>query len=140
MSRMRRLLAHGFTLIEMVVVVVILAIVSVAVVTMVAQVGAGQDDNSDLQVGAQLVQECGEWIVSNHRRDENFFTSTLVTSASCFGLTTYGGFDAPQVAVSAYTGAGCPGTATCKLATITLTKSGSSLNPVNIVLVRYNPL
>lgn len=141
MNRARRIVGRGFTIIEMIVVVVVLAITSIAVIGMVANVGARQQDNADLQTGAALLQECGEWILSNHRRDENFFTSSLVNSASCYGLTTYAGFSTPSVAITdPYTGAGCPTGATCKLATVTLSKSGSSLNSLNLVLVRYNPL
>jgi hypothetical protein len=123
------------------VVVVVLAIASVAVVSMVANVGVRQSDNSDLQVGAQLLQECGEWIVTNHRRVDNFFTATFSTSANCYSLTTYGGFSAPTVTVTnPYTGVGCPTGATCGKAVISLAKSGVSLQPVELILVRYNPL
>ena len=144
---MRRLIARGFTLIEMIMVVVLLAVTSIAVATMVAQVGSGQSENSDMQVGAQLLQECGEWIVSNHRRDKSFYNGTLGTgSASCYGLTTYQGFAAPSVVVSAYVGDGCPkislgapADADCKLAAISISRAGATLNTVNVVLVRYNP-
>jgi len=136
----RRFVQRGFTILEMVIVVVILSIVGATVSLMVARVGSGQSENSDLQVGGQLLQECGEWIISNHRRDGSFFTSTLSNSSTCYGLTSFGGFSTPSVTVTAYAGAGCPTGGTCKLAAITVTKSGTSLNPMNIVLVRYNPL
>jgi len=122
-------------------VVVILGLASITVATMVANVNAHQSDNTDLQVGTQLLQECGENIVAQHRRDENFFTTTASTgSANCYSLTTLGasGFNAPVVVVANYTGAGCPGTAECKVATVTLTKNGASLQTLNVMLVRYN--
>ena len=102
----------GFSLLEMVIVVVILGIASVAVATMVSHVGSGQTENKDLQVGAQLLQECGEWIVSNHRRDEDFYTNVLTgTSSTCFsGPAAFGSFTQPSVSVAtvaAGTG-GCP--------------------------------
>ena len=134
---------RGFTLLEMIMVVVILGIASVAVVTIVARVGAGQDENSDLQVGAQLLQECGEWIVASHRRDENFYTNIFVvgTSTNCFsGGASYGGFATPTVAVADVTGTGgCPPSpAECKSGLITITKGGVALNPINVMLVKYN--
>ena len=138
---MRPARSRGFTLLEMIIVVVILAIASVALVAMVANVNAHQSDNTDLQVGTQLLQECAENIVAQHRRDENFFTTTMGTgSSNCYSLTTLtgSGFNAASVAVASYTGSGCPGIAECKIATITLTKGGSSLPTVNVMLVRYN--
>ena len=132
---------HGFTIMEMIMVVVILAIASVTVATMVTNVNAHQDGNEDLQVGTQLLQECGENIVAQHRRDENFFTTTIGTSSSnCYSLTTLApsGFSLPTVSVATYTGAGCPGTAECKLATVTLAKGGATLQTLNVMLARYN--
>jgi prepilin-type N-terminal cleavage/methylation domain-containing protein len=132
----------GFSLIEMIIVIVILGIASVAVVTMVAGLGSRQDDNRDLQVGAQLLQECGEWIVASHRRDENFFTDVLTgTSTNCFsGPAAYGGFNQPTVAVTDTSGGGwCPPSpAECKTAVITITKSGNSLQPISLMVVKYN--
>jgi prepilin-type N-terminal cleavage/methylation domain-containing protein len=130
---------RGFTLLEVVIVVVILGIAAAAVVTMVANVGARQTDNSDLQVGTQLLQECAENIVSQHRRDENFFSTTSGTgSANCYSLTTFGSFDAPSVTMAGYTGAGCPTGAVCKTAAVTISKGGVALNTVTFMLVKYN--
>ena len=142
MRRIRAALAAGFTLIEMIIVMVILGIAATAVLTMVANVGNRQSDNMDLQVGAQLLQECGEYIVAQHRRDQTFYASQLVSSATCFGIPSFGGFGQPNVVVTDHTGGtGCPtapGTPECKLVTITVTKGGASLNPVNMILVKYN--
>ena len=142
MKRMRATLAAGFTLIEMIIVIVIIGIAATAVTTMVANVGNRQSDNIDLQVGAQLLQECGEYIVAQHRRDQAFFSLTLSSSSTCYGITSFGGFGQPNVVVTDHTGGtGCPtapGTPECKLVTITVTKSGTSLNPVNMILVKYN--
>jgi prepilin-type N-terminal cleavage/methylation domain-containing protein len=134
-------LRAGFTLIEVVIVIVILGIASAVVIKMVAQVANGQSDNQTLQVGAQLLQECGEWIVANHRRDKSFYTSVLVagTSTNCFsGPGTYGGFDAPSVVVTDITGGtGCPGTSNCKQAVISVSKGGVTLNSINLIVVQY---
>lgn len=132
---MRRALQRGFTLLEMIIIVVILGIASATVVTLVAQVGAHTTDNSDLQVGTQLLQECGEWIVAQHRRDSNFFGTSLVNSGNCYGLTSYGGFSTPAVVVSDYTGgAGCPTGISCKKVEVTVSKGGVGLNTLYLML------
>jgi prepilin-type N-terminal cleavage/methylation domain-containing protein len=145
MMPIRQGLPRGFSLIEMIIVIVVLGIASVAVVTMVAGLGARQEDNRDLQVGTQLLQECGEWIVSNHRRNRCFYQNELVaTSSSCYGLgdlsvSPYGGYNSRAVVTdTTYTGSECPSGAQCALSTITVAKSGFQLNPVNIMLVKYN--
>jgi prepilin-type N-terminal cleavage/methylation domain-containing protein len=131
---------RGFTLIEMIMVVVVLGLAAMTVTRLVSQLSSHQTDNTDLQIGTQLLQECGEWIVSNHRRDDTFFSGTLLTNGNCYGLATYGGWTAPTVNITTYTGSGCPAGATCKQAAISLDKSGAALNTMNIILVRYNPL
>jgi prepilin-type N-terminal cleavage/methylation domain-containing protein len=150
---MRR--AVGFTLIEMVIVIVLMGIASAAVVTMVAQVASGQSENTELQVGAQLLQECGEYLVANHRRDENFFPDTLTvgTSVNCFsGSTAYDpdgtgsipAFSAVSVTITDVTGnPECPPNVVtspveCKNARLSLTNGNVTLNPVNVLLVKYN--
>jgi len=141
MKKLRTAVAAGFTLLEVIIVMVIIGIAATAVLTMVANLSNRQTDNSDLQVGAQLLQECGEYIVAQHRRDKTFYVSQLASSATCFGLSSFGGFGQPNVVVTAMTAGsdGCPASpAECKLVTITVTKSGTSLNPLNIMLVKYN--
>jgi len=133
-------ISRGFTLIEMVIIIVILGIAAATVVTMVANVGKGTSDNTDLEIGTQLLQECAENVISQHRRDENFFSVTAGTgSANCYALTTYGSFDSPVVAVASYTGTGCPTGASCKTATVTVSKGGVALNTITFMLVNYAP-
>ena len=146
--------ARGFTIIEMVIVIVLMGIAAAAVVGMVGQVASGQAENTELQAGAQLLQECGEWLVANHRRDENFFPNVLTgTSANCFGgSAAYDpdgsgvtpSFSAVSVTVTDAAGtSACPpnvpaSPVECKNAKLTLTNGSVTLNPVNIVLVRFN--
>jgi prepilin-type N-terminal cleavage/methylation domain-containing protein len=146
--------AAGFTLIELVIVIVLMGIASAAVVGMVAQVAAGQEENTELQVGAQLLQECGEWLVANHRRDESFFPNVLTgTSVNCFGGSAAydpdGSGVIPQFSAVSVTVTDAAGTAACppnvpaspvecKNAQLILTNGSVTLNPVNVVLVRFN--
>jgi prepilin-type N-terminal cleavage/methylation domain-containing protein len=137
MKRIRR----GFTLIEVIVVIVILGIASAAVVKMVVQVASGGTDNQTLQVGSQLLQECGEWILANHRRDENYYTNVLTagTSTNCFsGPSAYGSFSAPTVVVTDVSGtSSCPTGGVCKQVAISISSGGSSLNTVNLIVMKY---
>ena len=140
--------ARGFTLLEMVIVIVLMGIAASAVVRMVSQVTAGTSENSTLQVGGQLLQECGEWILANHRRDKNFYTDVLTvgTSSNCFsGPSAYSGFSTPSVTVTDISGDAtyCPtavggAAGECKQAVVTLTSGSTSLNSMSIVVVKYN--
>jgi prepilin-type N-terminal cleavage/methylation domain-containing protein len=137
---------RGFTLLEMIIVLVLMGIASAAVVGMVAQVGSGQTENSELKVGAQLLQECGEWIIANHRRDENFYPNVLVpgTSANCFsGPGAYGGFNAATVTVTDISSISpctdlTPSGAECKNVAISVSNGSVTLNTLNLTVVRYN--
>ena len=129
---------RGFTLIELIVVMVVLAIGAIAAMHMAANAGMHQTSNRDLQVGTQLLQECAEYILAQHRRDEAWFGATLATSGNCYGMTSFQGFNAPSVTVTDHTGlSGCATGGTCKLVTITLSKSGATLNPVSMILSDY---
>lgn len=129
---------RGFTLIELIVVVVILATGAAAVSLMVANVGRYQSVNRDFQVGTQLIQQCAEFILTKHRREQTYFAG-LATSANCYGMASFSGWSAaPAATVADHTGlAGCPTGGTCKLVTITLSKSGMTLNSVNLILGQY---
>jgi len=140
--------AHrGFTLIEMVVMIVILGIASAVVVKMVSQVARGGSDNSTLQVGSALLQECAEWVVANHRRDKSFYDSVLVvgTSTNCFsGPSAFGSFNQPTVTISDVSSDPtlCPTltpAASCKKAVFSISSSdGTTLNTINLIVVKYN--
>jgi prepilin-type N-terminal cleavage/methylation domain-containing protein len=139
--------SKGFTLLEMIIVIVLLGIASAAVVGMVSQVNAGSSENTTLQVGGQLLQECGEWILANHRRDKNFFDDVLTvgTSTNCFsGPGTYSGFSTPSVTISdvstdaSLCPAGYSPAAQCKQAVVTVTSGTTSLAQMTFVVVRYN--
>ena len=138
---MRRVQA-GFTLIEIVVIILILGIASAAVIKMVGQVASGGTDNQTLQVGSTLLQECAEWVVANHRRDKSFYDSVLIvgTSTNCFsGPSSYGGFDQPIVTITDISGtSSCPSGSSCKQAVFSISNSGTALNPINLIVVKYN--
>ena len=128
------LAAKGFTLIETVVVMVILGIAAVAIINLQGNVFYGQSNNKDLQVGAQLLQECAEQVIAVRRKSG----LNAVTTSTCNALGNYGGFGVPLITITAdNTGAACPTGGNCNQVMITLSKGGSSLTPVTIELVNY---
>lgn len=122
----------GFTLIESILVMTILGISAVAIVSMQGNISFGQTGNADMQVGAQLMQECAEQILAVRRQT----SYAAVTSTSCSSLGSYGGFS-PSVTVTTDTGAACPSGATCETVVIAVSKTGTSLTPVTLELVSY---
>jgi len=127
-------LVRGFSLIEMIIVIVVLSIGAVALLSMQGQVVRGQADDNDIQTGAQLLQECGEQILATRRRGTGY--DSIVISTDCYLLAGLGGFTAPSVDVTPYTGTGCPAGATCKLAVISVSKGGATLTS-RLMVVDY---
>lgn len=126
--------SSGFTLIETIIVMVILSIAAVAIINLQGNVFNGQSNNKDLQVGAQLLQECAEQVIAVRRKSG----LNAVTTSTCNALGNYGGFGVPIITIAAdNTGAVCPTGGTCNQVMITLSKGGSSLTPVTVELVNY---
>lgn len=125
---MPRQTAKGFTLIESIVVLVVLAIAAATVTFMIGNISGGQDENKSWQVGLQLMQECAEQVLAQHR------ANPAVTPA-CGGLTGYAGVAAPAASAAAHTGAACPAGKTCQLVTITAAVDGTDLTPLRLLLV-----
>lgn len=126
--------SRGFTLIETIIVMVVLSIAAVAIINLQGNVFYGQSNNKDLQVGAQLLQECAEQVIAVRRKSG----LNAVTTSTCNALGNYGGFGVPLITITDdNTGVACPTGGNCKQVMITLSKGGSSLTPVTIELVNY---
>ena len=110
-----------------------IVIAAVAVISLQGSILTGQSNNRDITVGVQLMQECAEQILAT-RRASGY---AAVTSSTCSGLGSYGGFGAPAVTITADTSAACPTGGTCSKVQISLTKGGASLTPVILELVSY---
>jgi len=126
-------ISRGFTLVESIIVLVVLAIAAAAISTMSGGIFKGQDENKDLQIGMQLMQECAEQVLANHRAA----TATPAPTPDCSNLATYAGITLPSPfpATAAFAGTACPTGKTCKLVTISVTAGGSNLTPINLMLV-----
>ena len=124
--------ARGFTLIESLIVLVVLSIAAVAIVSMQSNIFSGQSTTKDVEIGAQLLQECAEQVLATRRR------VGYAATPDCSTLGNYGGFGTPSITVTAdNAGAACPSGGTCKQVVITLSKGGASLTPVTLELVSY---
>ena len=60
--------ARGFTLVESIIVLVVLGIAAVAMISLQGNIFYSQSSSKDIQVGAQLMQECAEQILAMRRR------------------------------------------------------------------------
>ena len=131
-SRRKRRATDGFTLIEMIFVIVALGIIMTAVITLQGHVVWGQAENNEYQTGVQLLQECAEQVLAV-RRKQGY---SAVNTTTCNGLGAFSGFT-PSIAVSTPASPVCPTGTTCQLMAITVTKTGTTLGPVNLMLVNY---
>lgn len=124
-------------MIELIIIIVVLGIGAVALMSLQSQVVRGRADDSDLQIGAQLLQECAEHILLTRRRGAGY---AAINSTVCSGVTAFGGFGTPTVTFPApdpYTGAGCPAGATCRRAVISVTKGASTISSARVMVVNY---
>ena len=107
--------ARGFSLIELLVIIILLSIASVSLVSMFGQLGGNLAVNHDINASAQMAQECAEYLLVQRR--ENGYAMNGITD--CSAIADFNGNTPPTVTIdAAYTGAGCPSLATCKLITV----------------------
>ena len=124
---------NGFTLIELVMVIVLLSISSVGLVTLFGQLSNSLSINNDIQIAAQLAQECAEHFLAA-RRQSGYGLGGI---SDCSALPAFNGFGPPTVTITdPYAGAGCPGGANCRLLTINATY-GDGASSVTLMLAEY---
>jgi len=128
---------RGFTLIETLAVMVLLGIAAATVITLQGAVFTRQSENKDLQVGVQLLQECGEQILALRRHVPGPGYAAVTTSA-CSLLGNVGGFGVPVVTLHDDAGtsvAAC--TSTFCIASVSIGKAGSMLAQITLRLSKY---
>lgn len=122
---------HGFSLVELVMVIVILSVAAVAILGRFTQVSSSLSLNENIQTAGQLVQEKAEQILAEARSGQ--FSSIVTTPAQ--NLTgNYAGYTR-SVTVSGYAGAGCPSGASCKQLVVDAGRGGSKDAEVALLLV-----
>lgn len=132
--------ARGFSFLEMIMIIVVLSIASVALLSMFNRSVGGMQSAASIQTAAQLVQECGEFIMGLRRRQ----TTTLlgyaaVTAATtCVGLPVPTGYSFAALTVTdPYAAAPCPAGGTCKRVQITVNGPRNIQARGDLVLVSY---
>ncbi len=129
---------HGFTLIELIMVIVVLAIAAVALLSGYGQVADTIGTDASLQAGVQLARACGEYLIAERRDDPRKGYSGVISAGSRIcnvvpdpqGLTV-------AVTFTPYTAAACPAGTTCTLAGITVTQGSETLDTTSLMLASY---
>jgi len=131
---------QGFTLVETIIVLVVVAIAAAGITVMTGNIFSSQKDNTTLQLGMKVAQECAEHIIMRRRATADFSTFTPTCPA-----TTMSGFAAASVSYLRQNQPGgptCPtGTTTCMLVTITPRTAAAGggvadeLAPISLLLV-----
>jgi Tfp pilus assembly protein PilV len=131
---MRR--ARGFSLIELVMIIVLLGIGLTGLMAMFSRSVGSIDDNTGIQTGAQLVQQCAEHILGTRRQnaDNNTGYTAATNPAICNGLAPAG--FSHTVVVNALAGGVCPAGAVCSQLQITANQGGTALATGQLILVR----
>jgi type II secretory pathway pseudopilin PulG len=135
---MRR--ARGFSLIEMVMIIVLLSLASVPLVTMFTRSAGGMQSDVSIQTAAQLVQECGEYVLGLRRRAATTLAgyAAVTAATTCVGLAVPTGYSFSALTVTdPYAVAPCPTGGTCKRVQITVNGPGTLQATGDLVLVSY---
>lgn len=127
---------HGFTLIEMVLVIMIISLASVPLFGMFSQAASSLLTNEKIQTATQLAQEHAELLLAI-RRNQGFLAPGLSGSTTENLSGNYAGYTRSTVVSQPPTGPGCPGGASCKEVVISVAEGGSIQAEVVFLLVDY---
>lgn len=126
--------ARGFSLIELVMIIVLLGVGLTGLMAMFSRSVGSIDDNTGIQAGAQLVQQCAEHILGTRRQTLNGYA--LITNAVCNGLAPVG--FSHTVTVTALAGGVCPGGLACSQVQITANQGVTAIATGQLLLVNYS--
>ncbi|MDH4133201.1 MAG: type II secretion system GspH family protein [Gammaproteobacteria bacterium] len=129
---------QGFSLIELVMILVLLGIGSVVLVRLFGHSVGSLDDNAAFQTGAQAVQQCGEHIFGNRRRNAYGDLTATNVASYCNALSMPAGYTRSLVLTDPYAGPACLAGATCKQVLITVSDvPHGSVARGTVMLVSY---
>ena len=118
---------HGFSLIELIMIIVLLSVGLVGLMAMFGRSVGSIDSNVAFQTGAQAVQQCAEHLLGVRRRVTNGYD--VVSASSCDTLGMPAGYTRALTVTSPYTGSACPvvtlpATVSCKRVQIVVSRTG----------------
>lgn len=130
---------HGFTLVEMILVMIVISIGALGITRLFGNMGKSLSTNEIIQQATQYAQQCAEAVIAK-QRDQGFswFTNNTFSCGSnptSFTLTT-------NPVGATYTGtstSACPNGVSCRNASITATSTVNTalFSSVTILLVDY---
>ena len=129
-------LQRGFSLIELILVIVIVSIAAVMLLSSFSYVGTSIIVSDDLQVGLQVAQECGDYIITSRRDVSNDYVG--IDNTTCDALVLPSGFTRSITITveNSTTLPACPSSA-CKKVAISVSKGATSITDITTVLVDY---
>ena len=132
---------HGFTLIELVIVIVVVAIATVAIGSAFAHISRSQRLTIDLMAATQIAQECAAHVVGLARHPGSYALVAPIASPStvCNALPAIDpAFNrVVNVSTMAAGGALCSAGWACKRVEILVTRAGRDLVALEFMLVNY---
>lgn len=129
---------HGFTLIELVVVIVLLGITSAAIIQLNGGLFKSGSNVRDLQSDTQLLQACTEQVLALRRLTG--FNDTPDFDTACEALAIANKADNNNFDITTtpnYVGNSCPTNAVCQLIEIRANSAAGTLGPMTLQLVKY---
>lgn len=126
---------NGFTLIEMVISMVIISVAAVALLNAMMNSGRALRLTDRVQVGASMVTECAEYIVTSRRNGTK--TYAQIDSAVCNILLPSPSGLTLTVSLAALATSACPSGATCQSVTVSAYDSGALASRGIVMITNY---
>jgi prepilin-type N-terminal cleavage/methylation domain-containing protein len=126
---------HGFTLLEMIMVIVIVALASVPILGQFSQAASALLIDESTQTATQLAQERAEGVLALRRTSGYAAIATGTTTDTLTG--NYSGYTRTLTVNAPATGSGCASGATCKEVIVNVASGGKTRATVTLMLVNY---
>jgi prepilin-type N-terminal cleavage/methylation domain-containing protein len=124
---------RGFTLIEMVISMVIISIAAVALLNAMMNSGRALRLTDRVQVGANLVNECAEYIVSSRRNGTKTYAQINSTICDFLPLSGF----TRTVTLAALATSACPTGAACQSVTVSAYEAGALASQGVFMITNY---
>jgi len=132
---MTRTSQHGFTLLELVMVIMLVALASIPILGQFSQVSGSLLVDEVIQTAAQLAQERAEGVLADRRAAGYVAVPTGTTNDVLSGA--YAPYNRTVTVTQPPTGGGCAAGATCKEVIVSVDHSGKTRAEVTFILVSY---